>query len=85
VQEPGPEHNRLTRQFLGALVVVIVGCLGLLASLVFLYPAHSAGLGIALTSTLVLSAVVVVAGAVTCIVLARRIGALNRASRRPPR
>lgn len=86
MREPDPDHNRLTRQFLGGLVVVIVGCLGLLASLVFLYPAHSAGLGVALTITLVLSAVVVVAAIVVCIVLARRIGAINRASqRRPPR
>lgn len=83
MQEPGPEHNRLTRRFLSTLVVVIIGCLGLLASLVFLYPAHSAGLGIALTITLVLSAVVVVAGAVMCVVLARRMSALNRAGRRP--
>ncbi|MCS5734089.1 hypothetical protein [Herbiconiux daphne] len=78
---PTPEHNRLTRQFLGSLLVAIAGCLGALASLVFLYPAHTIAVGVTLDVTLVVSLVVIVAAAVVCVRLASRISALNRGSR----
>lgn len=71
------EHTRLSRVFLGTLIVVVFGALGALAS-----PAHSEATGIALGVTLAISLVVFVGAGIFAIVTSRRIAALNRASRR---
>ena len=83
---PAPDHTRLSRRFLAALVVAVFGALGALASLVFLYPAHSELTGAILDGTLVLSLAVLVGAGVFAIVTSRRIAALNRATpvKRPP-
>ncbi|MCS5717316.1 hypothetical protein N1027_04105 [Herbiconiux sp. CPCC 205763] len=75
------EHTRLSRRFLGTLIVVVFGALGALASLVFLYPAHSEATGIVLDVTLAISLAVFVGAGIFAIVTSRRITALNRASR----
>ncbi len=77
-----PQHTRLSRLFLATLVVVVFGALGALASLVFLYPQHSAATGVVLDITLGVSLAVFVAAGIVAIVTSRRIAALNRAARR---
>ncbi|MGA1836185.1 hypothetical protein VD659_04560 [Herbiconiux sp. 11R-BC] len=75
------DHNRLTRQFLGSLIVAVLGCLGALASLVFNYTATTDGLRITLDITLAVSLAVIVAAAAFCIVVAARIRKLPRQRR----
>ncbi len=62
----------------------MVGALGVLASLVFLYTAREDVLRGILDTTLAVAGVMLAAGVVLCVLTARRIGAANRASRRRP-
>ena len=74
-------HQRLTHRFLGSIVVAIVGGIGVLACLVFLYVTPE-GLGRdALDVGLVVAGVVTVGAIVLCILTALRINAINRAER----
>lgn len=79
------DDNRLTRRFLAWLIVVMVGAIGVLASLVFLYTAHDEVTRGILDTTLVVSGATLALGVAMCLVTARRISVVNRASRHPPR
>lgn len=76
------DTNRLTHRFLAWLIVAMLGALGMLASLVFLYTARDDVTRGILDSTLAVSGAALAVGVVLCVLVARRIGAANRVARR---